>query len=290
MRAGWAMMAVIVMSGLAGGTAWSQNREGATMVTGDPGSLAAGAVAANRPLVCAHRGCSGGFPENTMPAFKAAVELGADFIELDVHRSADGEIICLHDATVDRTTNGQGKVSEMTLAELQGLEAGVWKGAQFVGVRLPTLREVLTEIAPQMVLHIEIKQRGIVEQVVQLVREMGMLRQVAIISFNADDLRVARAAEPSIACGLITSAPPEATVAGEQALVAQTLACGANFISCNHGCVTASLVHTGHLLGVLIMAWTMDSPDSLQRMIEMGVDGLVSNFPERALQLTGRLR
>ena len=206
------------------------------------------------PLVCAHRGRSGIFPENTMPAYDAAIELGADFIELDVRRTADGEIICLHDPTVDRTTDGSGELSSLTLAQVRALDAGSWKGAEHAGARIPLLREVLEQIAQRMVIHIEIKQRGIVEQVVGIVRETGALRRVAIISFDEGDLRTAKAAEPAAACGLITSKPKEEGPKGELALI----------------------------------AWTMDTPEDLRPMVDLGVDMLVSNYPECALEVLGR--
>jgi glycerophosphoryl diester phosphodiesterase len=104
-----------------------------------------------RPLVCAHRGRSGVAPENTLAAFEAAVDLGADFLELDVRRSADGEIVCIHDATVDRTTDGTGAVADLTLAELRALDAGSWKDARYAGERIPLLSAVLAQIAPRLV-------------------------------------------------------------------------------------------------------------------------------------------
>mgnify|MGYP001028452862 FL=1 len=240
------------------------------------------------PLVCAHRGRSGIFPENTLPAYEAAIELGADFIELDVRRTADGEIICLHDPTVDRTTDGAGELSSLTLAQVQALDAGSWKGAEHAGARIPLLREVLEQIAPHMVIHIEIKQRGIAEQVVEIVRETGALRRVAIISFDFDDLRTAKAAEPAAACGLITSKPKEEGPEGELALIASALECGANFISCGHRAITPTLVRECHLVGLSLIAWTMDTPEDLRPMVDLGVDMLCSNFPERALEVLGR--
>ncbi len=239
------------------------------------------------PLVCAHRGLSGIFPENTMGAFEAAIELGADFLELDVRRTADGEIVCLHDSTVDRTTDGSGEVSAMTLAEVRALDAGVWKGAEHAGARVPLLREVLEGIAPRLVVDIEIKQRGIAGQVAEIVQETGAMRRATIVSFDLGDLRAAKAAEPALACGLITGGPEDEGVEGERALVSTALECGANFISCAHRSITPTLVRECHLMGLMLMAWTMDEPEDLRRVIELGVDALVSNCPERALELLG---
>ncbi len=237
------------------------------------------------PLVCAHRGRSGVAPENTLAAFEAAVQVAADFLELDVRHSADGEIVCIHDATVDRTTDGSGAVAEMTLAQIQSLDAGSWKGEQFAGERIPLLRDVLKSIARRIVVDIEIKDRGIAQKVVGLVREAEALRRVTVVSFEPADLRAARDAEAALACGLITVGPGANTPSAVATLISSALDCGANFISCLHTNVTETLVRECHLMGLALMAWTMDEPEDIRRMIELQVDGLVSNYPERALQM-----
>jgi glycerophosphoryl diester phosphodiesterase len=220
-----------------------------------------------------------------MVAFEAAVEVGADFMELDVRSTADGEIVCIHDATVDRTTDGSGEVAEMTLAEVQALDAGAWIGDEHAGARIPLLGEVLEQIAPRLAVHIEIKQRGIAEEVVEVIREAEALRRVTVISFDHEDVRAAKAAEPSLACGLITSGPDEDTPQPERALIASALGCGASFISCAHRSVIPTLVRECHLVGLMLMAWTMDETQDIQRMIDLQVDALVSNHPERAIEL-----
>ncbi len=237
------------------------------------------------PLVCAHRGCSGVAPENTMAAFEAAIAIGADFLELDVHRTADGEIVCMHDATVDRTTDGSGAIAEMTLAQLQALDAGSWKHRRYAGERVPRLVDVLEVIAPRIVVDIEIKDRGIAAPVVELIRAADALRRVTIVSFDTDDLRAAKDAAPALACGLITSGPAADSPAAIHELITAALAAGANFISCAHPKLTATLVHECRLAGLGVMAWTMDDPADLRRMIDLSVDALVSNYPERAIEL-----
>jgi len=238
-----------------------------------------------RPLVCAHRGRSGVAPENTLAAFEAAIEIGADFLELDVRRSADGEIVCMHDAAVDRTTDGSGALADLTLAELRALDAGSWKDARYAGERIPLLAEVLAQIAPRLVVDIEIKQRGIAPQVVELIRAADALRRVTIVSFDLGDLRIAKDIEPTLACGLITSGPDGDSVAAAHTLIASALGAGANFISCHHGAVAPMLVRECHLAGLALMAWTMDAPEDIARMIDLQADALVSNYPERVLEL-----
>ncbi|MGC9320607.1 MAG: glycerophosphodiester phosphodiesterase [Armatimonadota bacterium] len=237
------------------------------------------------PLVCAHRGRSGIAPENTMAAFEAAVELGADFMELDVRMTADGELVCIHDGTVDRTTDGSGKVSGMTLEQVRALDAGSWKGEQFAGERIPLLREVLERIAPRLMVDIEIKERGIAERVMAIVREADVLRRVTVVSFEPADLRAAMIAEPTLACGLITGGPDGDTEEDIHRLMASALECGANFISCHHAHVTERLVRECHLAGLALMAWTMDEAEDIRRMMDLRVDALVSNYPERVMEL-----
>ena len=110
--------------------------------------------------VAAHRGWSAKYPENTMAAYKAAAELGVDQIETDIRITADGELVLIHDATVDRTTNGTGLVREKTLAELRALDAGSWKGEEFAGLQIPTLKEFMDFIAtlPEMTIDFELKE------------------------------------------------------------------------------------------------------------------------------------
>ena len=128
-----------------------------------------------RPLVIAHRGASGVAPENTMASFEQAVKFGADMIELDVHGSKDGNLIVIHDSSTARTARGnpQGAVADLTLGELKKLDAGAWKGAGFVGERIPTLDEVLAAFKGRAMILIELKARGIEQKVAQAIREAG---------------------------------------------------------------------------------------------------------------------
>jgi glycerophosphoryl diester phosphodiesterase len=121
----------------------------------------------------AHRGASDRNPENTLVAFERALELGADALELDIHSSADGEVVVIHDATVDRTTDGDGEVAEMTLEELRQLDAGSWKHSRFSGQCIPTLREVLELACDRAQFFIELKGRSpeLPEQLLAIIRE-----------------------------------------------------------------------------------------------------------------------
>jgi len=133
------------------------------------------------------------------------------------------------------------------------------------------------------VVDVAIKQRGKAEQVVEIIRDADAPGRVTVVSFDREDLRAAKAAEPSLACGLITSGPDEDET--ERALIASALECGASFLSCSHRSVTPTLVRECHLVGLTLMAWTMDEPEDIRRMIGLQVDALVSNHPERAIEM-----
>ena len=139
-----------------------------------------------KPLNFAHRGASGHAPANTMAAFLLAAEMGADGIELDVHLSADVELVVIHDHAVDSTTDGQGPVSALSLAELQQLDAGSWFAPRFAGERIPTLRQVLEAVGQRLLINVEIKVAPghhpptLEREVVRLIEEGGMVDRVLI--------------------------------------------------------------------------------------------------------------
>ncbi len=194
----------------------------------------------------------------------------------------------MHDADAQRTTDGEGSIEEMTLEQVRALDAGSWKSAEFEGERVPTLAEALETIAPRCILDIEIKQRGIAGQVAHQIAEAGATRQVTAISFSTDDVAAAKMANHALSCGLIHSGPEGNDLAATHALISSALSCGSNFLSCHHTRVGETLVRECHVVGLAVMAWTMDEPADIQRMIDMQADAVVSNFPERALELLGR--
>ena len=156
----------------------------------------------NNIYVAAHRGWSEKYPENTMIAYKKAAELGVDQIEIDVRVTKDGELVIIHDATVDRTTNGTGKVEDLTLAELRALDAGSWKGAEFAGQRIPTFAEFL-EFAvtlPEMTYDIELKEYptdgreelsySVCDRVLSLLDENGLSERCVINTFRCAIIKI----------------------------------------------------------------------------------------------------
>ncbi len=158
-------------------------------------------------LIIAHRGASGHAPENTLAAFRKAVAQGATFIETDLQLSRDVRLVAIHDATVNRTTNGQGSVQDMTLADLRRLDAGSWFGSEFTGERIPTLEEIL-EFSKRndVVFYLEIKpggSRGGEHALVGALRESGEIPRVVVISFDPEIVLNLRKIEPTLMTGLL---------------------------------------------------------------------------------------
>src|SRR5258708_9070381 len=158
-------------------------------------------------LVIAHRGASGNAPENTLAAFRKAVALGATFIETDLQLSRDARLVAIHDATVNRTTNGQGAVHDMTLAELRRLDAGSWFGSEFAGERIPTLEEILEfSKKKDVVFYLEMKPSGSwggEHALIGALRESGEIPRTVVISFDAAILEGLRKIEPTLMTGVL---------------------------------------------------------------------------------------
>ena len=238
-----------------------------------------------RPLIIAHRGASASAPENTLAAFRLALEQGADGIELDVTRCASGEVVVMHDATVDRTTDGTGAVLALPLDALRALDAGSWFGAAWSGERVPLLEEVLEEVGGRLRVNIEIKREGsgggLEERVAELVRCHGLQDSVIISSFSPRALRRMRRAAPELPRALLTAwpAPPELILAWAGPLLAPQA------LHPPHRLVHAASVATAHRLGLRVNAWTVNERADMARMIALGVDGIITDRPAELAHL-----
>ncbi len=227
-----------------------------------------------RPLVIAHAGCAGHAPENTLAAISAALGFGVDAIEVDVQASADGVPILMHDLTVDRTTNGAGAVAALTLDQLRALDAD--------GEPVPTLAEVLPLTAGRALLVAEIKQPGIEESVAAVVRGAGALDAVMVWSFFPQALESMRRAEPALPCGLLIA--PQALPNWPQ-LRQTALRLGLQAVSVFHLGLIPEIARQARLSSLTLYAWTADAEADIERLIDLGVDGIVTNYPDRALAL-----
>lgn len=254
-----------------------------------------------RPLVMGHRGGAGLWPENSMHGFAHAVEMGVDVLEMDLHSTADGVLVIIHDDTVDRTTNGTGRVNSLTLAQLRELDTGYrWTadgGASFPfrgrGLRIPTLQEVF-EAFPQMRFNIDIKQEqpSLVETFCRMIRENGMESKVMVASFKPETLdefrrecaEVATSASPADVRALLALKDGErggARVSVARAVQVPEYAGGRQVL-------TRELVREAHERHLEVHAWTINDEASMRRMLELGVDGIITDYPDRLIALLER--
>lgn len=235
------------------------------------------------PLVISHAACKGHAPENTLAGVRAALAIGVDAIEVDVHCSADRVPVLIHDATVDRTTDGTGAVAEMTLEQLRALDAGCRaQGGGFAGERIPTLAEALALTRGRCLLIVEVKAPGIEREVAELIAaEPG---DVMVWSFLADVAAGLRELVPAVPCARLS--PPLAGPAGD--LFAATLRAGLQAVSVHHTSVDAALVRAAALRGLTVYSWTADDPADQQRLAAAGVAGIVTNVPDILRRVLGR--
>ncbi len=229
------------------------------------------------PLVIAHAACKGHAPENTLAGVRAALALGADAIEVDVHGTADRVPVLLHDATVDRTTDGSGAVSSLTLAQLRRLDAGVRAfDGRFAGERIPTLAEALDLTRGRCLLVAEIKPRGIEREVLSVLRPAA--DDVMVWSFLPDVVARVRELAPAVPCALLAPAlggrPPEEVF--RAALQAHQQA-----VAVHHSSVDQELVRRAARRGLTVFAWTADEPAEHRRLLATGAAGIVTNYPDR---------
>jgi len=225
-----------------------------------------------QPLVISHAACGGHAPENSLAGIRKAIELGSDAIEIDVQVSSDGVPLLMHDLTVDRTTNGTGAVASLTLEELRGLDAGVEPSA--------SLEEVLAETRGKVLLVMEIKQPGIEERLAQLVAKMDAVGHVMAWSFFPEALEGMRKADPRIPCALLIS--PQALPKWPR-MREKAISMGLQGVSVFFAGIDERTVRECRLSGLSLYAWTADAPADIERLIGLGVDGICTNYPDRAV-------
>jgi glycerophosphoryl diester phosphodiesterase len=211
----------------------------------------------------AHRGASSLAPENTLAAFALALNYEPEWIELDVHATLDGEIVVMHDATVDRTTNGQGAIAEMPLAQLRTLDAGAWFGDESQGERVPLLEEVVALVGHRARLNVEIKAGPDLAQVVEVLRAGGILGESQISSFDLAAIQAVQA---------LTAEPELALITGNGADLQVAIAHRLGWLNLHHSGVSADLAAEAHAAGVRVTAWTVNDLARWAELRAMGVD------------------
>lgn len=236
------------------------------------------------PLIFAHRGSSGVYPENTMEAFACALRHKADGIELDVQLTRDGEVVVIHDHRLERTTNGNGLVQQHKLAELRPLDAGSWFHPRFHAARIPTLAEVFAFVKPtRLMVILELKnllvaQPDLEEKVCHLIDEFELEDRVILSSFNFNSLRKVKEQNDKLQTALLYIG--HLNEPWKTGLTYRTDQLHVPFDE-----LTLSLVKESRKNGFSVIAWTVDQKKAVRRMLAMKVDGIITNYPLQARKL-----
>jgi len=211
--------------------------------------------------------------------------MGAAFIETDLQLSRDARFVAIHDPTVNRTTNGQGSVNEMTLADLRRLDAGSWFGSEFAGERIPTIEEILEfSRKHDVVFYLEMKPSGAwggEHALISALRDAGEIARTVVISFDPVILASVRKIEPTLMTGLLY----EGQI---QDPIERALEIGARQLAVRGDLVTPRLLREARERDLQVVCWTVNHPAHMRLLVEAGVDGLISDYPDRLLELTRR--
>lgn len=240
----------------------------------------------SRPLVFAHRGASRLAPENTLPAFEAALRSGCDGVELDVQYSSDGALVVFSRLQLESTSDGVGRVSSHTLDELRALDAGSRFGAGWSGTRIPLLDDVLDLLGGRLLLNIQLRAfdwatGGLGIDVVKAVRDRGLAEQVVISSYNPLALRRAQRAGPEIECAILVD--PDLPGWTRWDIIRRYSR--AAWLQPELPLVDAAFVAWAHRLGMPVAVWTVNEAADALRMQSLKADAIITDDPDRMMQL-----
>lgn len=238
------------------------------------------------PKVIAHRGASGTAPENTLVAIVRASDLGATAIELDATISSDGVAVMLHDEDVERTSNGNGLITQKTINEIQKLDAGSWFDGAFVGERIPTLTQAMGVINQRgLFFNLEIKpSAGLEEKTAKIVaaevnKNWQANAPMLVSSTSEICLRTFQKINPDIPCGLITDTVPE----NWREIMQRNNCISIHF---HYSSANPELVREIKNAGYFALAYTLDDPEMVKNLFAMGIDAIFTNFPEMIMPAT----
>lgn len=229
-------------------------------------------------LIFGHRGASADAPMNTLPAFELAAAQGADGIELDVWLSKDGQVVIIHDATVNGTTDGTGRVQELTLAQLRELDAGGWFDPSFAGTRIPTLDETFEAVGGRLIINVELKSEstrdnGLERAVAEKIRHFQLQRRVIVSSFNPFALRRFRRLMPDVPIGFLY-APDVPRI-----LRLFMLGVPHQARHPHHSMIDAAYMQWARRRGYRVNTWTVNDPARAAALRDLGVDAIMSDHP-----------
>ncbi len=219
----------------------------------------------NRLLKIGHRGARAYEPENTLRSFQKAIELGVDAVELDVRKTKDNEIVVIHNVDVNKTTDGSGSVSDFTLEEIK----------RFVtekGEKIPTLTEVLDSVGKRVKVLVELKETGIEEQVLGLIRQKGLIEKVVIVSFHEDALRKVRELDGEVATGLI--------YVRHKNPIQAALELKAEYLLSLYRFTHSANIKKAHEKGLKVIVWTINNEEEVAEYRKKGVDGIATDRPD----------
>ena len=238
----------------------------------------------SRPLVIAHRGSSGRAPENTMAAFRRAVWEGAEMIELDVRAARDGELVVHHDRRLGRTSHGRGKIRDLSLAQIQSIDAGSWFSSQYAGEKIPSFEEVLEWLPDGVGLDVEVKTDGDARSRVPLAAECTRLLglrpcrvQVMVSSFDHELLRAIEPRGDSLITGVIFS--PLRDLQLDPSELAGRV--GADVFVCSRRQLRTKYVENAHKHALAVACYGVNTKEQLTSMLRLGVDAVMTDFPGR---------
>ena len=240
-----------------------------------------------RPLNIAHRGASGHAPENTLAAFSLAIDQGADWIELDLHQTADQHLIVHHDATLKRTAGDPRSIRDLSLTQIRELDIGIRRGPSFRGEMAPTLDEALELAKGKVRVQIEIKRGsaiypGIEKRILETIKRHEAGAEVSISSFELSSIELLRGMNGSIALGLLTEKIPM------EDILPTALSLKVHSIHFSTRRLSKKFVPQAHALGFSVLLYTVDRPSLMRRYLDMGLDGLFTNFPDRLSEVLAR--
>jgi glycerophosphoryl diester phosphodiesterase len=232
-----------------------------------------------KTIIIGHRGAAGEAPENTLGSFRLALEQGAEALELDIHETADGELIVCHDSTVNRTTNGQGAISLMTVQELKKLDAGSWFNPRFAAERLPLLEEVFALVPEEIVVNVEVKCEYSVRleaRLVELLHQYNRLQSVIVSSFNHKILVRLKRTEPALKIGLLYTA-------NFQSHRQMAESAGVEVFSLHpyYRLIDAEDVEDALQNGLRVYPYTINEEAELHKALAAGVSGIITDYPAR---------